>query len=202
MEKFNALPKEKQGRILEAGYQCFGKMGYRKASVQDIASAAGISKGMVFHYFGSKKGMYRFLIQSSFQEIFASFQQGFEPDMTDFFDRILMLTNCKIDCLKRHPALLSFFMSLYTETDPEVTDETSKIQGKADSFRVDTLLKDSDIDKFKDPSYAELSWKLLMRYGESYANGSADLNLLEQWRKEFTGCVRMLKQNLYREECL
>lgn len=202
MDKFNALPREKQARILEAGYQCFGKMGYKKASAQDIASAAGISKGMIFHYFGSKKGMYQFLIQSSFQEIFAAFHRGYDPGVTDFFDRILMLTNCKIECLKKHPSLLSFFISLYTETDPEVMEETRKIQNKAGRFQADTLLGNQDIEKFKDPSYAQLSWKLLMRYGEGYTTGAADVGRLEAWREEFTGCVRMLKQNLYKDEYL
>lgn len=202
MEKFISLPKEKQARILEAGYQCFGKMGYKKASAQDIATAAGISKGMVFHYFGSKKGLYHYLIQSSFQEILTAFQQGFIPDSTDFFDRILTLANCKINCLKRHPSLLSFFMSLYTETAPEVIEETQKIQEKASRFRACTLLRDPDIAKFKDPSYAELSRKLLMNYGESYASDPADVGQLERWRTEFADCVHMLKLNLYKEEYL
>lgn len=202
MEKFYALPKEKQDRILEAGYQCFGRMGYKKASAQDIASAAGISKGMVFHYFGSKKEMYRFLIQSSFEEITAAFQQGFDSTVVDFFDRILMMTNCKIDCLKEHPSLLTFFGSLYTETDEEVLDMTQQIMDQAGNFRGDALLRDMCIDRFKDPGYAELVWKLLINYGEGFARSAMDLELLGKWREEFTACIRMLKQNLYKEEYL
>lgn len=202
MEKFFALPKEKQERIIEAGYQCFGKMGYKKASAQDIASVAGISKGMVFHYFGSKKRMYQFLIQSSYDEILASFQQGFDPTVTDFFDRILMMTACKIDCLKRHPSLLTFFGSLYTETDEEVMDVIRQIMDKAESFRGDALLSDLSTCKFKDSAYAELVWRLLINYGEGFARGTMDVELLGHWRDEFTACIQMLKQNLYKEEYL
>lgn len=202
MEKFLALPIEKQERIIESGYQCFGKMGYKKASTQDIASAAGISKGMIFHYFGSKKGMYQFLIQSSFEEIITSFQQGCDPSVTDFFDRILMMTACKIKALNMHPSLLTFFGSLYTETDEEVIDVTQQVMKKAELFQGNTLLKNLSTYKFKDPTYAELVWKLLISYGEGYARSPMDVDALEHWQDEFGACIQMLRLNLYKEEYL
>ena len=55
MDKFLALTEEKRTAILNAALQCFGKFGYEKASINDIAVAAHISKASVFQYFGSKK---------------------------------------------------------------------------------------------------------------------------------------------------
>ena len=55
MDKFLALTEEKRLTILNAALQCFGKFGYEKASINDIAVAAHISKASVFQYFGSKK---------------------------------------------------------------------------------------------------------------------------------------------------
>ena len=55
MDKFLALTEEKRLTILNAAFQCFGKFGYEKASINDIAVAAHISKASVFQYFGSKK---------------------------------------------------------------------------------------------------------------------------------------------------
>lgn len=54
MDKFLALTEEKRTAILNAALQCFGKFGYEKASINDIAVAAHISKASVFQYFGSK----------------------------------------------------------------------------------------------------------------------------------------------------
>lgn len=201
MEKFLALSEEKQKKIIEAGFYCFGKMGYKKASAQDIAQMAGISKGMIFHYFGSKKDMYRYLIEISFAEVMEAFKTGADSSKTDFFDRILMMTNCKIDCLKKHPSLLSFFTSMYSETDPEVFDETEKIRITGKSVRGGFVSLEADREKFKDPSYADLAWKLLMSYGESYANTvEASVAELSLAQKEFSDCVLMLKKNLYKEE--
>ena len=44
MDKFLALTEEKRTTILNAALQCFGKFGYEKASINDIAVAAHISK--------------------------------------------------------------------------------------------------------------------------------------------------------------
>ena len=52
MDKFLALTEEKRLTILNAALQCFGKFGYEKASINDIAVAAHISKASVFQYFG------------------------------------------------------------------------------------------------------------------------------------------------------
>ena len=60
-EKFFALPEEKRRRIVNAAMEAFGKNEYKRASTDDIAARAGISKGLLFHYFGSKKELYFYL---------------------------------------------------------------------------------------------------------------------------------------------
>ena len=48
MDKFLALTEEKRLTILNAALQCFGKFGYEKASINDIAVAAHIPKRLCF----------------------------------------------------------------------------------------------------------------------------------------------------------
>ena len=59
-EKFFDLKKEKQDRMINAALKVFGMRGYQFASTDDIVREAGISKGLLFHYFGSKLGLYSF----------------------------------------------------------------------------------------------------------------------------------------------
>ena len=59
MEKFLALSEEKQTAVRNAALSCFAKHGYDKASINDIAIAAGISKASMFQYFGSKQALYQ-----------------------------------------------------------------------------------------------------------------------------------------------
>lgn len=44
----------KRERILRAATECFISHGYRKASMEDIARAAGVAKGTVYLYYGTK----------------------------------------------------------------------------------------------------------------------------------------------------
>lgn len=55
LERFFRLSEEKQNSIIDAALKAFGINGYKKTSVSDIAAEAGISKAMVFHYFGTKR---------------------------------------------------------------------------------------------------------------------------------------------------
>ena len=49
---------EREGQILVAAVEQFADAGYRGASVAAIAAAAGISKPLVYQYFGSKDGLF------------------------------------------------------------------------------------------------------------------------------------------------
>lgn len=64
-DKFFDLKKEKQDRIINAALKVFALNGYRHASTDDIVKTACISKGLLFHYFESKLGLYVFLFDYS-----------------------------------------------------------------------------------------------------------------------------------------
>ena len=53
-EKFFDLKKEKQDRMINASLKVFAEGGYAHASTDDIVREASVSKGLLFHYFGSK----------------------------------------------------------------------------------------------------------------------------------------------------
>ncbi|MCY4095256.1 MAG: TetR/AcrR family transcriptional regulator [Gammaproteobacteria bacterium] len=44
--------------ILTAGTHAFSKSGYKGTTVDDIAKLAGVNKRMIYHHFGSKRGLY------------------------------------------------------------------------------------------------------------------------------------------------
>ncbi|MBF6191766.1 TetR/AcrR family transcriptional regulator [Nocardia implantans] len=53
------VPRERrEEQILDIATTEFGERGYAKASVAEIASAAGVSKPLVYAYFGSRDGLH------------------------------------------------------------------------------------------------------------------------------------------------
>lgn len=61
--------EETRSRILEAAIKLFSNRGYNKASVDDICSEAGISKGAFYHHFESKQALFLALLDSWLQTV-------------------------------------------------------------------------------------------------------------------------------------
>src|SRR5258705_10452787 len=57
--------RAKQDRIIAIAMEHFAKHGYEGARAEAIAAAAGVSKGAIFGYFGSKAGLFLAPYQAS-----------------------------------------------------------------------------------------------------------------------------------------
>ena len=133
MDKFLALTEEKRLTILNAAFQCFGKFGYEKASINDIAVAAHISKASVFQYFGSKKQLYIYLLEYCKKIIEGLFDKEALDSETDLFDRILASSRMKMEGLQNQPFILQFI----TRTDPPIYRTLSPSDKKCSSSDAD-----------------------------------------------------------------
>ena len=61
--------------ILEQAYRLFGKSGYSKTSVDDIAVKCGLTRGALYHHFNGKKELFATLcfdVEQEMQEAIAS----------------------------------------------------------------------------------------------------------------------------------
>src|SRR4051812_35770701 len=62
--KFSRLdPAERREQMLDAANALFAERAYDEVSVEDIASAAGVARGLVHHYFGGRKEVYIALLE-------------------------------------------------------------------------------------------------------------------------------------------
>ena len=56
-------PGQRRDQILDAANALFAERAYDQVSVEDIASAAGVTRGLVHHYFGGRKEVYIGLLE-------------------------------------------------------------------------------------------------------------------------------------------
>jgi AcrR family transcriptional regulator len=202
LEKFLSLPAEKQNIIIDAALTSFGANGYKKASVSDIATAAGISKAMVFHYFGTKKALYLYLIDLCGNILMNEFNEKFDSGITDFFERIKLATSIKISVMKKHPAIFSFLNSMYFENDNEVKMDIEAILAKGEGFRNKIALNGMDSSRFKDGIDPKLVMKMLVWFAEGFVSelpnrAGYDIEVI---CKDFDECINVFKNNFYKEE--
>lgn len=204
MEKFLGLPIEKQNVIIDGALKAFGTNGYKKTSVSDIASAAGISKAMVFHYFGTKKALYIYLIDLCSDIIMNEIDEKFDKTVTDFFDRIMLSANIKMSVMKKHPAIFLFLTSVYFETDEEVKDDIKAILAKGDNFRNKIAFDGTDTSKFKADIDIKLVMKMLVWLAEGYTSQLSNKidteTNFDEFFKEYYECMELIKNNFYKEK--
>lgn len=83
-EAFEKLSDDKKELILSAGMKEFSQKPYKEASTDSITKACGISKGLLFHYFGSKKEFYFFCLERAMEKLTAQAQS--KEEANDFYD--------------------------------------------------------------------------------------------------------------------
>lgn len=107
-EKFFDLKKEKQDRMINAALKIFSTGGYKHASTDDIVGEAGISKGLLFHYFGSKLGLYSFLYDYSVRFMKLEITGSVSSTEQDYFEIRRQMEYGKMQVLKNYPHMQRF----------------------------------------------------------------------------------------------
>ena len=120
-DKFFDLKSEKQDRMINASLKIFAINGYKHASTDDIVKEAGISKGLLFHYFINKMGLYSFLIDYSVKYMSFEFSRTI-GDETDYFSYLEKLETAKLNVLKNYPYMNEFIENAISENRSDTED--------------------------------------------------------------------------------
>ncbi len=71
---------EREQSMLDAAGRAFAAHGFHAASMDEIAADAGISKPMLYNYFGSKQGLYVAFVERDGRELLESMRTAGSPD--------------------------------------------------------------------------------------------------------------------------
>jgi len=196
MRKFLSLPQEKQNRIVEAAMNLFGEVGYKKAYISEIAAASGISKALVFHYFGSKKGLYSYLVYYTGKIVMTEAQHERDTENKDFFDRAVITIKFRLSIKSRYPAMNIFMESVYNEDEPEVAADIDRLKAIATDMHSKVELDNNEAGIFKDGIDPAMVVGLVEKYTEGVVyNWNSSLSIDDTMR-DVTNCLNMLKKNL------
>ena len=106
--KFFELKKEKQDRMINAALKVFAVNGYRHASTDDIVKEAGISKGLLFHYFDNKLGAYQFVYDYSVRYMSLELSTFVGIRERDVFEVMKLIQTARLDAMKEYPYMQQF----------------------------------------------------------------------------------------------
>jgi len=203
-EKFFELPEEKQDAMLNAAMTVFSRSGYKKAATDEIVQLAGISKGLLFHYFGSKKGLYLYLYSYSRDCLLSEIRQEYDRSETDFFAMLVNVQQCKMNVMRRHPYLLEFLSKAYVEKDEEVVQPIQADFHADEDISRAVILSRADASKFKPGVSLErvLDMVIWMSEGALHFQSQGQITDLAALNEKYLACLEILKQNLYGADAL
>ncbi len=129
--KFFDLKKEKQDRMINAALKVFALQGYRHASTDDIVREAAISKGLLFHYFGSKLGLYSFIYDYSVRYMNLELRSTVDSGERDLFE-VMKQTECaRMHAMRGYPYMQQFLNRSMSE---DVSEALLAIEEKRGSL--------------------------------------------------------------------
>ena len=148
--KFLNLDQEKQDRIINAAIKEFAQKGYDRASTNEIVKEAGISKGLLFHYFGNKKQLFLFLFDYCYEIIAEQFYQKVNLAEKDFFTRMRQAVKIKMELSTIYPDLFKFIKEAYLEDSAEVKVEVDGRVKILNNANFNKIYEGIDFSKFRD----------------------------------------------------
>lgn len=189
-------------QIIKAAMFCFSKNGYRKASVNDIAVKAKVSKALIFHYFPSKKELYLFTYEYCAKLIKDEINIRIDTSQADFFEKYKAIQNVKLDTMARYSDLFGFLHSANTESDKEVSNDLLVLKNNYADKQFYNSFTNIDYSKFRDGLPAGKIIKIVMWASEGLIN---ELTALENYdlqyiEKEFNSNLDFLKKLFYKED--
>ncbi|MCM1025363.1 MAG: TetR/AcrR family transcriptional regulator [Roseburia sp.] len=199
--KFFDLKKEKQDRMINAALKIFALQGYRHASTDDIVREASISKGLLFHYFESKLGVYRFVYDYSVRYISLELRSNVSPAESDLFEILKQTESARMHAMRGYPYMQQFLNRCMYEDVSEALMAIEEKKGVLEEvyrginsrIRYDLLPPGVDGEKLR--KMLDFTVKGLMT--ERFQNASFQSEMLY---REICDYLDMMKQLVYRDD--
>ena len=107
------MKKEKRLKLINSAMKEFGENSYAKASTNTIVKEAGISKGLLYHYFDSKEALYDYLVAFTMNSVGEAIIQNVDWGERDLINRMHRLSEIKLQILEQYPYMLNFGKTMY-----------------------------------------------------------------------------------------
>lgn len=106
------LDNSKKEKILTASIEEFSEYGFEKASTDRINQRAEVSKGLIFHYFGSKENLFMTAVNKCIDDVLEEFNDMVLPE-SDFISILLKMMEVKCNFFLSHPMHYKMIISSF-----------------------------------------------------------------------------------------
>ncbi len=140
-EPSNNAKKQREATIFEAACQVIRDKGFHHARITDIAQEAGISYGLVYHYFGSKAHLYDAILEEWWNGLFNALEET-DRQSAPVETKLSAIVHYFFDLYDQRPNLVHIFVTEISRASANLTparlkffkiffDKTEKIMAGA-----------------------------------------------------------------------
>ncbi len=103
----------RKAAVLKAAGLCFAEHGFRRTTIAEIAAQAGVSKGLVFHFFASKPALFTCVVEDSLEQwrLLSDYRLSEAETTGGGLDELRSLFLASFDFVEQHPVLSLFSRS-------------------------------------------------------------------------------------------
>ena len=159
-ERFYELPKDKQDRMINGAMRIFSENGYKHASTDEMVKVSGVSKGLWFHYFDNKNGLYYYVCSYAVKYALLEYEMMFDMSLTDFFDIYGAVEKIKASFTDKYPFMPLMLNSIKHEDNTEAVKLIGDIRDKYKQELSGLYLR-ADVSVFKRSEDAMKMGKML-----------------------------------------
>lgn len=123
-DSFLKLSAQRKKAITDTGIALFSQRSYADVGTDVITKQCGISKGLLFHYFGSKKEYYFYCVELAMEAVT---EPSPAPADGQPQDVLFALLENKIRLCRQHPNEMRLSIMASREVSTEVKDEKGSI---------------------------------------------------------------------------
>ena len=112
--------KDKETVILDAACRVFREKGFHQARITDIAQTAGISYGLVYHYFKSKSDLFDAILKEWWTGLF-NLMENWDNGSTGVEDQLAALVTYFLDQYQKKPDIVHIFITEISRSAANLT---------------------------------------------------------------------------------
>jgi len=192
--KIMAMDPEKRERVINAAMKEFSK-GFKTACTDTIVREAGISKGLLFHYFGTKDGLYNFITKTACEIVYNEYLVLIDVNQMDIIEKVWQMTLLKMDLSYKHPAVFDFLAKAYIEMQENPDSEIAEYFAKTRSVAIDKVLENIDTSLFKDGVDPKKAANIVLWTLNGYSASQIDANMgMEDYQNEYERYLKDMKE--------
>ncbi|SHI57256.1 transcriptional regulator, TetR family [Desulfosporosinus lacus DSM 15449] len=208
-DNFENLNEDKKKKIIDVCVHEFADKGYDNASTNSIIKEAGISKGILFHYFKNKKSLFFYILDYCIREMIEEFTRYPLTETKDIFQRISELGVIKLKIAHKYPYIVKLFMESLEKAPLDMRPEIEKKYLQTSKDWMPLFFEDIDYSKFRsgvEPSKAiQIIMLFLGALGEKYLKDykGKEQEMFQDYDKimaEYMEYMEILKYGMYGSE--